>query len=174
MLATLPAGAFPHARDPLIRHVIALWLGWRGARRMPARTDVDPVGLDGALPVVWLCDYERSAGRFRCRLAGDRIDILYGGRVAGRHLDDFVPSDRIAEVLGRYNRVVTEPAIGHAAGRVYLERGRRLVGERILLPLAADGRTPDAVLGATSFRWPAGVRMDEARGELLRLTFTPI
>ena len=174
MLATLPADRFPHVHDDLIRHVIALWLKWRGTRRMPARTDIDPVALGTALPIVWLCDYEAEPGRFRCRLAGEKIAALYDGPMAGRYVEDILGSDRISEVMSRYKRVVDEPAIGHAAGRIYLHKDRRLVGERILLPLADDGRTPDGVLGTTSFRWPTGIPVSEARGELLRLTFTPV
>lgn len=174
MLAKLPADEFPHVQDEVIRHVIALWLGWRGDRRMPARTDIDPVALDSALPILWLCDYEADTGRFRCRLAGDKIVALYDGPMVGRYVEDIIGSGRVSEVVNRYKRVVEEPAIGHAAGRIYLHKDRRLVGERILLPLAADGRTPDGVLGATSFRWPTGIPVSEARGELLRLTFTPV
>ena len=174
VLATLPKGAFPHVRDDLIRHVIALWLRWRGERGMPARTDIDPVALDAALPILWLCDYEADVDRFRCRLAGEKIDTLHGGLIAGRYVDDILKSDRVHEVMGRYKRVVSEPAICHAAGRVYLHKDRRLIGERILLPLATDGATADGVLGATSFRWPTGIPVTEARGELLRLTFTPL
>ena len=141
---------------------------------MPARTDIDPVALDAALPILWLCDYEADTERFRCRLAGEKISGLYGGPIAGRYVEDIIETDRVAEVMTRYRRVVSEPAIGHAAGRVYLHRDRRLVGERILLPLATDGETADGVLGATSFRWPIGVPVGDARGELLRLTFTPL
>lgn len=141
---------------------------------MPARTDIDPVALDAALPILWLCDYEADTERFRCRLAGEKISELHGGPIAGRYVDEILQGDRTSEMMGRYRRVVGEPAIGHAAGRVYLHKDGRLVGERILLPLATDGEKADGVLGATSFRWPIGILPGDARGELLRLTFTPL
>lgn len=140
-------------QDPILRRVLAVWeaaaaseAGWR----VPSRSAVDPIQLGRALPHVWLCERE-AGGRFRYRLAGERINEIYKGSLAGRYLDEIIPEPGITIVRRRYREVLDLPAVTRTAGLVYPRNQRVLVGERLILPLVSDLGGGDLVLGATVY-----------------------
>jgi hypothetical protein len=49
--------------------------------------------------------------------------------------------------------VVSEPAFAHCSGRLFRIGAQFIEGERIMFPLASDGRTADGVLGASDFKY---------------------
>ena len=55
-------------------------------------------------------------------------------------------------IFARSKRVVTGPAFAHGSGPVFIHAGRHGTGERVILPLAADGVHGDGILGATVYR----------------------
>jgi hypothetical protein len=52
------------------------------------------------------------------------------------------------------SKVVATPAAGRCNGRLFTIGSKVVVGERIALPLAADGINGDAVLGASDYDRP--------------------
>lgn len=66
--------------------------------------EVDPASLgSGLLPLVYALDIERSAPaeppKLRIRLTGTAVDEMFGRRIAGHHLDEFLHGPRSARVL---------------------------------------------------------------------------
>jgi len=70
-------------------------------------------------------------------------------------MTEFFQGDVYRRVFARHKRVVAEPALYHGSGRVFHHEGRSGRGERIILPLAEDGRNGDGILGATIYELSA-------------------
>lgn len=134
---------------PMLRQIFAYWQGKAAGRgALPARGDIDPVDLAGALPAVSLIEVRRDnadgAGRLRYRVMGSlHVEIM--GRDATGELIDFGSADGDAA------------AAAIATGRpVHAERvfspanGVALTFEALVCPLAADGRKVDMLLCAVA------------------------
>jgi len=165
---------FPHVLNPRILQVLQVWLAAAGRAAMPRRSAIDPAALGRNLDIVWLCDVVRPGPRYRYRLAGERVNEVYGMSLAGRFMDEIIPAATQTPVLARYHRVVAERGLSHTAGSLYLSSDKIYAGERIAMPLSDDGRTVDALLGATAFDWPTAARRSEQRAVGPTVTFTPI
>lgn len=163
-----------HVRNPRILNVLDVWLRSFAHGCMPRRTAIDAAALGRELEIVWLCDVVLPGPRYRYRLAGERVNAVYGVSLAKRFMEEVIPENRRQSVLARYHRVVLERGISHAAGRLYLSSGRIFTGERIVLPLSEDGDTVDAILGATAFDWsPASPEPGEPKVDPV-VVFTPL
>ena len=68
-----------------------------------------------------------------------------------------IDRDRMA---ARLKRVMQEPALVSSFGFMFSQQDQRGIGERIILPLGADRRTGDAVLGATQYHTQGYVPSD--------------
>lgn len=148
---------FGHVQDERLRRLAAYWLDRCRGRTMPARRDIDPVDIPWVLPFIWLNDVVPGATaadglRFRCRLAGEAINAVHRRNIRGLTLEDYVPADDLPVVTEQYSAVAQTPLVLHCIGRVYHRTRQYLVGERIVLPLSADGGGTAAVLlGATIY-----------------------
>ena len=139
-------------RDP---RLLALYDHWRENRRgssLPARMSLDPVKIPKVLSIIFVCDYEPSSGRLRYRLAGEDIAAMYSEPLRGRYQDELFPADRRSAHLARVKRIMSLPAIAYSHGDIYGYgfSDRLGSGERLGLPLANNGRDPDAIVGATA------------------------
>jgi hypothetical protein len=68
--------------DEKLERLLAYWRFKRGARKMPARADIDPAEIPDLLPLISLFEIEN--GRFRIRLAGHKIVEAYGLEPRGK------------------------------------------------------------------------------------------
>lgn len=136
-------------RTGRLRMLLEHYLEVRGDRRMPSRRDIEPLKLGPVLPIIWISEYEAAAGTFRYRLAGEKVNELWGQPVAGRLLSDFSPPERFDATNENFLRVLREEAVLVAHGAVFRCSGRIGLGERLILPLSSDGFTADGLIGAT-------------------------
>jgi hypothetical protein len=136
-------------QTPRLRMLLEHYLKVRRDRRMPARCDIEPLSLGPVLPIIWISDYEPAAGTFRYRLAGEKVNELWGQPVAGRLLSEFSPPERFEATNESFLKVMREGAALIARGAVFRCSGRIGLGERLILPLASDGVTADGLIGAT-------------------------
>jgi hypothetical protein len=143
------ADPFAHVRDERLRRLTAYWLGKRAGRLMPAPRDIDAVEIPALLPYLWIYDFLPEARRFRCRLAGDEVNMLLGLSLRGRYLEEIAPPVALPLARERFLGVVDTPAISHAVGTMLLASDRRVPGERMIFPLSSDGSQVDRVLGIT-------------------------
>lgn len=132
---------------PALQAVAAHWHEARGARLMPSWTQLRPSRFAASLPIIWTFKYDK--GDFIGRLAGERITQGFGRSFRGLRLDALHGPETFALAHARMARVVQEPAIHYSHGLLVRQRERQGFGERIMLPLAGDGITPDGVLGAS-------------------------
>ncbi len=84
----------PETGYPALSQVEAYWDALRGNRLVPARSDVDPRGIDGALENAFVLE-RVAAGIARLRVAGTHLTSLMGMEVRGMPLTTFfAPTDR--------------------------------------------------------------------------------
>src|SRR5258708_95841 len=132
--------------------VAAHWHAARGARLLPAWRDIDARALGPHLAIVWSWRYDLARGTFIGRLAGEQINGMLGLSIRGKTIEECIPPDAVAVVRERYQAVMDGPSFMLSHGRVFVRAGRTGYGERIVLPLAADGIHADGLLGATVYR----------------------
>ena len=164
-------------QSPALRAVATHWREAASTRAMPGWKDIDPMAIAPHLPIVWAWKYDRATGAFTGRLAGDAIALAFGRQLRGVALHDFFADRDPDEVAARFRRIVGEPALMYCDGQVFKHAGRVGQGERIALPLAEDGRTPDGILGATTYSLPGGLHQQAPSGERMtqhRYTFFPL
>jgi len=146
----------PPATFGAVREVEAYWEALRGTRPMPARAEIDPRGIAGALEFAFLL--ERIApGAGRIRLAGTHLSDLMGMEVRGMPLTAvFQPSARqtVADAL---EQVLQRPSVMVLAieGERGIGRGK-LIGQMLLCPLKSDLGDPSRVLGCLQTEGPIG------------------
>lgn len=162
----------PEIKTPRLRTLLEHYLEVRGDRRMPSRRDIEPLRLGPVLPIIWISDYEPAAGTFRYRLAGEKVNEIWGAPVAGRLLSEFSPPERFEATNEMHLKVLRDEAAIIASGAVFRCSGRVGLGERLILPLASDGVTADGLIGATH-REPT-IDLELAPTSELITTFVPV
>jgi hypothetical protein len=143
-------------KSPDLRFVVHHWNEVRGARRMPGWSDICPARIVRQLPIIWAYIYDAETDSFTGRLAGDRIETIFGKSFRQTPLASIFPPDQYRDVFERAKRVVSEPAIFHGEGQVFRQVDRFGYGERVMLPLAGDGVHADGVLGCTEYHTVGG------------------
>jgi hypothetical protein len=138
--------------EPPIIEVARFWDQARRGRRFPAWRDIDPVPLARHLPILWAWRWDKEQQTFIGRLAGEAILDAMGQGFRGSRLQDYLAGRNADVFMQRYRRVLNEPAIMANRGFVFSLIGGTGTGERIALPLADDGETPDGLIGATIYR----------------------
>lgn len=136
---------------PQVAALLCYWRTRRPEGRLPSRTAVDPFSLRGILPYMWMLDIERDparpeAYRFLYRLAGTRFVDLLGFEVTRQWYDRARPLAYAAN-RSRLITVARDGVITWRRGPMPLESGDWQQTENLMLPLAADGITPDVILG---------------------------
>jgi hypothetical protein len=136
---------------PSLRDIANHWNTARGVKRMPGWRDIDPAAIAPHLGIVWAWRYDRESDSFTGRLAGDEITAAFGKDLRGKRMADFFAGWQYEAIFARHKRVVAEPAFAHGSGAVFIHAGRYGLGERIIMPLAADGISGDGIFGATVY-----------------------
>lgn len=103
--------------------------------------------LGRVLPHVLLFDVAGEPARYRIRVAGTWVVDFYGEEITGRAVDELRFGAEMPFILDKFHeaRRAAEPT--YAQHRFWLGRRRFLSYERLLLPLASDGRRVDMILG---------------------------
>ena len=162
----------PEIKTPRLRALLEHYLEVRGDRRMPSRRDIDAARLGPVLAIIWVSEYEPAAGTFRYRLAGEKVNEIWGAPVAGRLLSEFSPPERFAATNETHLKVLRDEAALIASGAVFRCNDRIGLGERLILPLSSDGVTADGLIGATHRELTVDLEL-AATSELVT-TFVPI
>lgn len=134
-----------------VRAVARHWFEVRGSRRMPGWSDIRPSRIAAQLSFVWAYSYDAATDSFIGRLAGDRIEAIFGKSFRHTPLSEVFPPEQYEDVFRRAKRVIEEPAIFYGGGLVFHQLARYGTGERVILPLAGDGIRSDGLLGCTEY-----------------------
>jgi hypothetical protein len=141
------------ALHPSARALLTYWLKIHPPGALPGRQHFDPAAILPLLPNIVLVEVHRDPLRFRYRVLGSRIDAANGKKLTGLWLDEaYVSHANAAGTLREYVQVVEtgRPAWRRGEPNVVPEPSCRII-EVLRLPLAADGKTVDMVLGLTLY-----------------------
>ncbi len=152
------------------------WRDLRGARRIPVRSDVDPVRIDSALPYSFILD-RVAPGVGRLRVAGQKLSSFVGMDARGMPLTAFFTADARDMVMEHTETVFSRPALVELPLMSVRSLGRpRLTGKMLLLPLLGPDGTVSRALGAILTDGMIGRaprRFDIPQGEALRCEMLP-
>ena len=151
MMTPMGSELFGAIASPALRAVAQHWFSARGAKKMPSWSDLSPKAMAPQLPLVWSLKYDSVTGEFTGRLAGDNIARLIGKGFRGLPLAQAQTPSAFGAMQPILNMVVSQPALYLGNGNIFQHENAFLAGERLLLPLAADGIHPDGLLGATEY-----------------------
>lgn len=155
MDANRPIFDFADFRDritsPALRAIADHWQEARGRALMPSWSQIRPSCIAPHLTQVWCFKYDRDADEFTARLAGNRIMTGFGKSFRGTTLEELHPATIVDGIHITMRRLVLEPCIYRSSGSLFRVGPRVTEGERIMLPLAADGCCGDGVLGASEY-----------------------
>jgi hypothetical protein len=138
---------------PCHEKIAAIFGYWRslrpGQRAFPGRQHFDPAAIPKLLPCIRLYDVFRDPWRFRYRLVGTELAHHLGRDLTGTWCGEDIPD--FAQTKSYRDLVFVASGQGLSYHRGYpaytKEHKNHLTAERILLPLAKNGRDVDMVLG---------------------------
>ena len=128
------------------RELFDYWLRSAGPRRMPARSDLDPLKVPRLLPYIGLIDVRDGVDEASFRLAGTRLHDIYGQEITGKRAGEIFSGEqadywhRIHASLVANGAPLSGVVRGPAKGRDHI------VLFWLRLPLSDDGGRVDRIL----------------------------
>jgi len=143
-----------------LKAVAVYWNAVRGANLMPSWTDIRPAAIAKQLPILWSFVYDPGQDEFVGRIGGEAINRIFGRNIKGAKLSELSAMIDRDRMVVRLKRVMQEPALVSSFSAMFSQQDQHGIGERIILPLGADGRVGGAVLGATDYHTKGYVPSD--------------
>lgn len=141
-------GSLPPAVDERISELHAYWESIRpSAAELPGRQHFDPVDIPRLLPYLWLVDVHHDPVRFRYRLSGTEIVRAMGADNNGRFLDEIHANFSETTTCKQYMEVLRTGLFAYREGPPTRKNEEHRWIQRLLLPLARDGKSVDMILG---------------------------
>jgi hypothetical protein len=136
-------------QSEIVRQILEYWQFKCRGRKMPARADLDPLEMRGALNQMVMIEIHRDPLRFRTRLVGSEQVKNRGFDFTANWLDE-LPDGYRSVVLPRAEAVAMR-------GESVRSRIRRKLDDRLFdyetvwLPLGADGETATMIMVVQEF-----------------------
>jgi hypothetical protein len=133
--------------DPTIRLAVEYWLSIHPTDGLPGRQHFDPVNVPALLPYVRLVDVVGSRPKFRIRLMGTRTVAFFERDLTGYWYHDAFTGFPGSEAERTMTAVVqsAQPVWRKGPSSLFLTKDYQDI-ERVILPLATDGRNVDLLL----------------------------
>lgn len=138
-------------QSPLLLIVAQQWNNARKQKPMPTWKDLPFSIRSPDARHIWGFAFDPSIGEFTGKVAGNRLskwidERFYGGRLVDLHsAGNYEGCHRVLL------RAVKTPLAVRTTGRLFKSDDYVVMGERIVLPLAVDGKTGDGILGASDY-----------------------
>ncbi|MBI2254037.1 MAG: PAS domain-containing protein [Proteobacteria bacterium] len=132
--------------SPMLASFYAYWDEKRGGRKMPSRTDLDPIEMKRWLPGIIIVDVLENPRRLVYRLVGSRSVALRQADVTGKTIAEGYHGTSLDDVMENYRLVIDEHQIVYDAEQTPSGSGLLKDTETLLLPLSTDGEKVDKVI----------------------------
>jgi hypothetical protein len=140
-----PPQAIQH---PGLNRLLGYWNARCAGRSLPGRGDIDPLDIPALLPNLMLIDVAAEPLRMTYRLVGTALVGRMGRDTTGLSVQDGYLGSDWEKILPDYLYVIGQGRPCLRFNEVEDARGRPLAYQRLLLPLARDGRQVDMILAA--------------------------
>ena len=141
-------GTIPSDCHPKVRQMVEYWRSIHPAEGLPGRRDFDPIDIPVLLPNVCLIDAPTATSDFTFRLMGSRVEAFFGGNFTGKPFVSAYVKNHQSQAYVAMCGLLKDGRMRWRRGPAGLVENREFVEiERVYLPLAADGRAIDIVLG---------------------------
>ncbi|MEZ5830348.1 MAG: PAS domain-containing protein [Dongiaceae bacterium] len=146
-------GQMPVISTPQLQTLADLWLSKRKGDALPCRSDFSDDDLRPWFGNMLVVELVEGPHRFRFRLMGTSLVNAASRELTGKFFDEADISGYDPDVLQDYDEVVRSRAplckTRHyrPVPGAFMEHWR--IYERLLLPLASDGKTIDRILGCS-------------------------
>jgi len=121
-----------------------------GPYTLPGRQHFDPIAVPKLLPWIWLADVHRNPLRFKYRLVGTVHGEAGGRDLTGQWLDEGHPGFAMSSACSHFTSAADAHEIGYYRGPPdYVIKKDYVLIERLILPLARNGKDVDILLGIT-------------------------
>lgn len=144
----------PRLASDAAQHLYGYWSSKRqGPEDVPSRDDIRPQEIKPLLPYIWIMDYEPAGRSFRYRLIGTAVVEGVGKDYTGYTLAECHPSTGAYETATSALLSVIGDGVPlwRRGAPMFRHHAEVLRLENLVLPLAADRRNPDRLLGLTLF-----------------------
>ncbi len=123
------------------------WSSKRPSGRLPGRQHLDPLEIPDLLFNLALIDVVREDGqcRFRYRLAGTGIAERAGRDPTGKYFENLYNGDYLRKANAMYQGIC-QTGLPFTSSRRFPVGEEYLSYDRLILPLASDGRTVDMLV----------------------------
>lgn len=138
-------------KSPALKQIASYWHQVCDGRPMPRWEDIRPSKLACHLSIIWSYRYDRANDALVGRLAGDKIEQMFGKTFRGAPMTALYPPDQYPAMFERFRRIVTGPSLLLEMGMVFKSVDAYGYGERIAMPTSSDGTVADGILGATVY-----------------------
>ena len=128
------------------RELFDYWLRSAGARRMPARSDLDPLKVPRLLPSIGLIDVRDGLDDASFRLAGTQLRDIYGQEITGKRAGEVFSGEQADYWRRIHARVVENGFPFHGVVRGPAKDREHVVLFWLRLPLSEDGGRVDRIL----------------------------
>jgi hypothetical protein len=129
-----------------IQALVAYWRGKAGARRMPARKDIDPAELTPFLSRLGIVEVVPDARRFIYRLVGTEDAAVRGHDPTGKSVTDGFFGPYAEFSMGHYEYAARYGELYCFSGPFQASDGIAEDEDIIFLPLSDDGETVNMIL----------------------------
>lgn len=128
----------PHSGYAPLSLIEAYWDALRAGREMPKRAEIDPRGIETALPYAFILE-RVSPGVARMRIAGSHLHDLMGMEARGMPLTSFFEVGARVRIAGPLEEVFQTPGTAEVSMQSASSAGQPPLDARmILLPLKSD------------------------------------
>jgi hypothetical protein len=153
VLVTVSPGEPLPPCDGDLSELYAYWLGIRpGEDRLPGRQHFEPLAVRRLWRWLWMLDVHRDPLRFKYRFIGPEHARGFARDFTGWWLDEAHPVFPTSPQYAQFVAVAEEGCVAFRRGplgaSMEIDYGHL---ERLLLPLAGDGRTVDILLAVTAY-----------------------
>jgi hypothetical protein len=128
------------------RELFDYWLRSADGRRMPSRSDLDPLKVPRLLPHIGLIDLRDGLAEAAFRLAGTRLHDIYGQEITGKRAEEIFSGESALYWRRIHGRVVERSVPLHGVVRGPAKGRDHVVLFWLRLPLSEDGGQVDRIL----------------------------